>query len=119
MQKSSDARRRNLEVPWALNGPPSACRICGDRKAAFLFVAVFPPPAAGALRLAGAHRAGARGAADRQKSFLVQRIDRDLVGRGQFFQSLAGPIAQRVELEKIALSIGNHETDLRAICRLL
>src|SRR5260370_8108586 len=88
-------------------------------KAAFLFAAVFPPPTAGALRLTGAHRTGERRAADRQKSSLVQRIDRDLVGGGKLFQSLAGPIDQRVELEEIALSIGNHEANLRPICRLL
>src|SRR6266849_4306306 len=88
-------------------------------KAAFLFAAVFPPPTAGALRLAGAHRAGARRATDRQKSSLVQRVDRDLVGGGKLLQSLAGPIDQRVELEEIALSIGNHKTDLHAIRRLL
>ena len=52
-----------------------------DMQPAFLLRFVFPPPAAGALRLAGRDGAGAGRAADGDEALRMQRVDRDVVGR--------------------------------------
>src|SRR5262249_60146375 len=69
--------------------------------------------------LAGAHRARARRAADREKALLVQRIDRHLMFAGERRDRLARPVGQRVELEEAARAIGLDEVDAATLRRLV
>src|SRR3546814_4279866 len=64
-----------------------------------------PPPAAGALRLAGLHRPGAGLAPAREKALRVKRIDRHTRGLGEPHHFLARPIEERRDLDQPALLI--------------
>src|SRR3546814_953081 len=68
-----------------------------------------PPPAAGALRLAGLHRPGAGLAPDREKALRVKRIDRHPRGLGEPHHFLARPIEERRDLDQPALLIPSGE----------
>jgi hypothetical protein len=64
-----------------------------------------PPPAPGALVLAGAGRPGAGGAADRGVALLVQRVDGQAVGPHVGPDLVAGPVGERVELDDAAMGV--------------
>ena len=78
---------------------------------ALLLALVLPPPAPGPLGFAGAHRARAGGAADRDEAFLVQRIGRHAVRGGEGARRLARPVEQRAELEEAAPAVGLDQID--------
>src|SRR6478609_1123676 len=88
-------------------------------QAAFLGRVVFPPPAPGPLRLARCDRTGAGLAADRDKAFVMQRIERDSFSLGETQRDLARPVEQGVELDQAALRFGLRERDAAARGRLV
>src|SRR5262249_17274898 len=71
-----------------------------------LLVFLLPPPASGALRLAGSDRPRARRAPDRDEALGVQRVDRHVVGGRAGEHLLARPVEQRAELEQVAPDAG-------------
>src|SRR5439155_22708285 len=88
------APSRRAGAAWVCQGPRRAPPSGSDLprahqlaiivhvQAALLGLVAFPPPAAGALVLAGLDGTGPRLAADRGVALRVQRIDRDLFGLG-------------------------------------
>src|SRR4029450_4618478 len=72
-------------------------------QAALALLAALPPPAPGALVLAGTGRAGAGRAADRGVALLVQRVHGQAVGADIGPDLLAAPVGQRVELDHAAV----------------
>src|SRR5690348_9109159 len=87
-------------------------------QAALLLALLFPPPAAGALDLAGRDGARARSAADGGKAFGVQGVDRNVALAGETQHRLARPIEERIELENAAVPIDTHQADVAARVRL-
>src|ERR1700686_3281868 len=86
---------------------------------ALLFLVLFPPPSAGALGLAGRHRAGARFTADRQEAAVMKWV----VGHASVVQvgdhSVTCPIEQRVDLDELILLINRGAGDQCAVGRLI
>src|ERR1700692_1242592 len=86
---------------------------------ALLFLVLLPPPSAGALGLAGRHRAGARFTADRQEAAVMKWV----VGNASVVQvgnhSVTCPIEQRVDLDKLILLIDRGAGDQCAVGRLI
>src|ERR1700686_2429130 len=84
-----------------------------------LFLVLLPPPSAGALGLAGRHRAGARFTADRQEAAVMKWV----VGNASVMQvgdhSVTCPIEQRVDLDELILLIDRGAGDQCAIGRLI
>src|SRR6202521_824420 len=72
---------------------------------ALLFIVLLPPPSAGALGLAGRHRAGARFTADRQEAAVMKWV----VGNASVVQvgdhSVTCPIDQRVGGDELMFGI--------------
>ncbi len=90
-----------------------------DMQAALFLLVLLPPPAAGALALAGLERARAGRAADGEKAHGVQLIDghAERLGRGD--DALARVIGERIELDELALDIELDEIDALARLRLI
>lgn len=88
-------------------------------QAALLGTVVFPPPAAGALRFAGADRTRARGATDRGEALPVQGVGRHAVRDRECLDLLPRPVDQRVELEEAAHRVNGHKARAAALCRLI
>src|SRR5438552_2156601 len=76
-------------------------RLGGDVQAALALRCLFPPPASGALVLAGARRTGARLAADRNEAAVVQ-----LVVRHVLFADMAPDVGERPAGQRVALQQG-------------
>src|SRR6202790_223531 len=85
-----------------------------------LFLVLLPPPSAGALGLAGRHRAGARFTADRQEAAVMKWV----VGNASVVQvgdhSVTCPIEQRVDLDELILLINRgrseeHTSELQSL----
>src|SRR5687768_13476533 len=70
-------------------------------QAAFLLVFALPPPAAGALGLAGSNGARAGRAADREEAALVQHIVGNIVRRDVPQDVVAVPVGQRADLDQL------------------
>ena len=88
-------------------------------QAAFLLFFLLPPPAPGAFRLAGLDRAGAGRAADRDKAFFMQRIDRHVIGGAISGHVVTGEIEQRTGLDQAARLVEFDEAQMRAMVRLV
>src|SRR5450432_1961456 len=88
-------------------------------QAALFLGFLFPPPAAGAFRLARRNGAGARRAADRDKALGVQGIDRHAARRHKLRHLVAAPVEQRAELEHVLARLGGDETHILPVGRLI
>src|SRR6202790_1472875 len=99
-------------------GPPFEGGLAG-LEPTLLFLVLLPPPSAGALGLAGRHRAGARFTADRQEAALMKWV----VGNASFVrggdQLITCPIEQRVDLDELILLINRCAGDQCAVGRLI
>src|ERR1700730_1568298 len=86
---------------------------------AFRFLVLLPPPSAGALGLAGGHRAGARFPADRQEGAVMKWVvgNASVVHVGD--HSVTCPIEQRVDLDELILLIDRGTGDQCAVGRLI
>src|SRR5208337_4182921 len=88
-------------------------------QAAFFLGLVFPPPAAGAFRLARRDGAGAGRAADRDKAFLVQNVDWNFVFRAEIRDVLARKIEQWARLDQAASLVNFDEARAGSMRRLI
>src|SRR5215475_9213705 len=86
---------------------------------ALALVLALPPPAPGALRLAGLDSARAGGAADRRETLRVQRVDRDGMAPDEVQELSPRPVEQRVELDQAALRIGGDQRHVATMRGLL
>jgi hypothetical protein len=71
----------------------------------FGFFLLFPPPAPGPLRLARRYRAGARGAADREKPAIVQWVVGYTVIADEGDDAIPRPVEQWVHFEHLMFGV--------------
>src|ERR1019366_10157928 len=85
---------------------------------AFARIRSFPPPAAGALILAGLHRSGARCAADARKAAVVQAVVRQALLANIVPDFGLGPIEQGTDLVQAIFAVPFHRCGECAAGRL-
>src|SRR5262245_16437435 len=97
----SAARNRASDRPvrWRLGGRGSGVQ------AALFLRRLLPPPATGARVLAGAHRARARGAADRWETTVVQGVVGDVVALDMVPDLFLGPVGERIDFHYLELRV--------------
>src|SRR5207244_2877852 len=112
-------------APTIPSSAPHSCRLLHDRDrnlvqpALLAGALLFPPPAAGALVLAGLHRARARIATDRRIAAIVQRVVGNIVLVQVVPHVFRAPVGERAELPQAVDGIERRFFQAGARVRLL
>src|SRR5438552_12194865 len=88
-------------------------------ESAFPRLVALPPPAPGALGFARAEGTRARFAADREKTFGVKLVDRNIELGAARRDLIAGAIKQRRDLHQSSLGVPGDEISVGALLRLV